>query len=143
MVLVLDTNVIAESMRDAPDPAVLAWAASVADAVIRTTAISLGELRYGVARLPAGQRRDHLARDVQAAVGALGPDAVLPYDAAAADVVGDILVERERAGRPIQRADAQIAAICRSVGAVLATRNVRDFEGLGLEVVDPWSWPVA
>jgi predicted nucleic acid-binding protein len=100
--------------------------------------LTVGELRYGVARLPDGRRKEHLRVGVDAALAALGEDAVLPYDRAAADILGTIIVERERQGRPIQRADAQIAAICRSHGAVLATRNTSDFDGLRLTLVNPW-----
>ncbi len=66
-------------------------------------------------------------------------DRMVPFDAAAAPHYADIAARRRRRGRPIQVADAQIAAICRSRGAVLATRNLRDFEGTGVTVVDPWT----
>jgi predicted nucleic acid-binding protein len=138
MMIVLDTNVLSEPLRISPSPAAATWARSVASERVCTTAVTVGELRYGVARLPHGERKERLRAGVDTALAALGEDGVLPYDRAAADVLGLIIVERERQGRPIQRADAQIAAICRSQGAVLATRNTLDFEGLGLALVNPW-----
>ena len=142
-IIVLDTNVLSEPLRLQPSRAVEAWAASMDPALLYTTAITVGELCYGIARLPEGRRRDGLKAGIDAALAALGAGHVLPYDQAAAQVLGDIIVERERVGRPIQRADAQIAAICRYAGAALATRNTVDFENLGLDLIDPWSFPAA
>ena len=139
-VIILDTNVVSEPLQLRPDPRVAAWARAVADRRLCTTAITLGELAYGLAKLPSGHRRDGLRTAIDAAIATLGPDGVLPYDRAAAALVGDILVARERMGRPIQRADAQIAAICRHAGAALATRNTADFDGLGLDLINPWLW---
>jgi predicted nucleic acid-binding protein len=103
-----------------------------------TTAVTVGELRYGIARPPHGARKECLRAGVDTALGALGESGVLAHDRAGADILGVIILERESQGRPIQRADAQVAAICRSQGAVLATRNTSDFDGLGLTLVNPW-----
>lgn len=137
--IVLDTNVVSEALRRDPDPQVLAWLESLTDDVA-ITAVTLAELLAGVRRLPAGRRRTTLERAVAAAVDPyLQTRAVLPFDAAAADEYADVLVLREGEGRPIHTADAQIAAICRAHGATCATRNLADFEGTGVELVDPWT----
>lgn len=103
------------------------------------TAVAIAELLFGVRRLPAGKRRDRLHLLVESTTGPyLREGGVLPFDGAAAGPYADVLVQRARAGLPIQTADAQIAAICLAHGAVLATRNTKDFVQTGVEVVNPW-----
>ena len=133
----LDTNVISELMRPAPDRGVVAWVSRLSPATVCTTAVTLAEVRFGIARLPSGRRRallDVAADDVFATFA----DRVLPFDAVAAGQYGDVVVERECAGAPISGFDAQIAAICIAHRAALATRNTSDFDGLGLDLIDPW-----
>ncbi len=137
--IVLDTNVLSEPLRPRPSDAVMTWSASVVNEHVCTTAVTVGELMYGVAKLPEGKRKARLSSGVRAALAALGDEGVLPYDKTAAALLGDVIVERERIGRPIHHADAQIAAICRATGAALATRNTADFDGLGLTLLDPWA----
>ena len=136
--IVLDTNVISEALRANPDPAVSKWSTSL-DERPRTTAVSVGELRYGLAKMPRGRRRTALDAGIKALLSKFSPAEILAYDDAAAALFGDVLVTRERAGRPIQLPDAQIAAICLNFGATLATRNTRYFDGLGLTLVNPWT----
>jgi toxin FitB len=137
-VIILDTNVVCELIRATPDPGVRAWVNSRPSTQVATTAITAAELHYAVARLPVGHRRQQLA----AAVSALLNDAlrgrIAPFDERAARRYADVITGREHAGRPIGIPDAQIAAICRELGAVLATRNIKDFEETGVELVDPW-----
>ena len=136
--IILDTNVISEIFRRAPEPRVVDWLASLAGDVA-ITSITLAELLAGVRRLPDGRRRDELARRVDAAlVPYRGSRAVLPFDDVAADRYADVLVARENTGAPISTADAQIAAICLTHGATCATRKVKDFQHTGVELVDPW-----
>ena len=133
----LDTNVISELMRPAPDRDVVAWVSRLSPAAVCTTAVTLAEVRFGIARLPRGRRRvllDVAANDVFATFA----DRVLPFDAVAAGQYADVVVERARAGVPISGFDAQIAAICIAHRAALATRNTSDFDGLGLDLIDPW-----
>jgi predicted nucleic acid-binding protein len=134
---VLDTNVVSELMRPAPDPMVLKWLLAQHAADRATTAVTVAEMRYGIERLPAGKRRDALERNADAAFGEFSAQ-VLPFDAAAAARYAEIVVRRERAGRPIEGFDAQIAAICAAHGARLATRDIGDFENAGIDVIDPW-----
>ena len=135
--IVLDTKVVSELMRAEPAPAVLAWLRRQGAADLFTTAVTVAEVRYGVARLPDGQRKDDLGQAADQVFGAF-PDQILPFDADAARVYADLAASRERVGNPIDGFDAQIAAICRVHRASLGTRNVKDFHGTGVEVVDPW-----
>lgn len=135
----LDTNVASEIMRPAPASTVMAWIAERDAEELFLTAVSEAELLYGVAIMPAGRRRAML-EDSMTRWLALGfGERILPFDSAAARAYAEIAAGRRRAGRPISEADCQIAAISRSRGAVLVTRNMRDFEDTGADVVDPWS----
>lgn len=135
--IVLDTNVLSELMREHADEGVLAWVGAQAAVSLFTTAVCEAEVFYGLRALPAGKRRRALE---EAAEGLFGEfeGRVLAFDSAAARVYAQLAVARRQAGRPITSADAQIAAIARSRGARLATRNGGDFEGCGLELCDPW-----
>lgn len=131
--IVLDTNVLSEPLRTAPDAAVMAWLAANPAATV--TAISVGEVFSGVARMPDGNRKERLAGAIDAA---LEHADVLPYDDAAARVFGALQSSRRQMGRPLSVEDGMIAAICIVRNATLATRNVKDFVGLDLDLVNPW-----
>ena len=136
---VIDTNVASELMRSAPAPMVAAWIAERDAEELFLTAVSEAELLYGVANMPAGGRRTMLEDSMTRWLDLGFVERILPFDSAAARACAEIAADRRRAGRPVGEADCQIAAISRSRGAVLVTRNVRDFEGTGVDVVDPWS----
>lgn len=136
--IVLDTNVISELTRQAPALGVISWLDSLAAAEVSTTAITAAELLYGVARLPSGHRKTELTAAVHGLLSDDFQGRVLSFDERAAGRYADIVTGRERLGRPIGVADAQIAAICRAVGATLATRNTDDFEEAGIELINPW-----
>lgn len=135
--MVLDTNVVSELMRTAPEPAVLNWLDAQPSSELWLTAVVAAELMFGVARLPEGARKQQLAHNVAAMLEQDFAGQVLAYDLAAASIYAELVAQRERAGRPIAMADAQIAAICLTHGASLVTRNEKDFEGLGLVVINP------
>jgi predicted nucleic acid-binding protein len=137
-VIALDTNVISELARREPDPGVLAWLDSLEVSDVVTTSITAAELRYGVARLPDGRRKRELAMVIRGILTEDFGGRVLPFDERASVRYADIVAGRERAGKPIGIADAQIAAICQDLGAILATRNIPDFEETGIELIDPW-----
>jgi hypothetical protein len=137
-VIVLDTNVISELARRVPDPGVLSWLDSLEVSEVGTTAVTAAELRYGVARLPDGHRKRELTAVVRGILAEDFHGRVLPFDERASVRYADIVTGRERIGRPIGVADAQIAAICRDLGAILATRNNADFEETGIELINPW-----
>ena len=136
--IVLDTNVVSELMKSAPEPAVMAWIDAIPGATMFLSAVTQAEILYGVALVPEGKRREGLALAARTAFESYFRGRILPFDSEAAEVFAELAAGRRRAGRPISQADAQIAAIARSRGAVLATRNVPDFEGCGVEIVDPW-----
>ncbi len=137
--LVIDTNVASELMRPVPTPAVAAWIANRDQAEMYLTAVSQAELLFGVAILPAGRRRDSLEAAMNAWLDVGFAGRILPFESAAAGVYAEIAARRRQAGRPIGEADCQTAAVSLSCGASLVTRNVRDFQGTGVEVVDPWA----
>ncbi len=136
--IVVDTNVVSELMKAEPSPAVQTWVLNRGRHELRTTAITVAEILYGIERLPKGRRRTVLRR---AAVDAFSrfADEILPFDAAAATIYAQIVDHRDRKGAPISGYDAQIAAICRTHGASLATRNIKDFADVGVDLIDPWT----
>ena len=136
--IIIDTNVISEMMRGEPDLDVLAWTATAGR--LHTTAITLAEVEYGIARLPESRRRDQLTATA-AKVFADFDDVIVSFDARAARRYGVIIAGREGVGRPIATADAQIAAICVSREASLATRNTADFDATGVSLTNPWEGP--
>ena len=135
--IVIDTNVASELMKPSPDPAVRDWIVAHRGDRLHTTAITVAEIRYGIERLPAGRRRDLLKLTADDLFSAF-KEQILPFDAAAAAVYPLVVTQRERVGMPIDGLDAQIAAICRTRDARLATRNLKDFVDTGLDVVNPW-----
>ena len=136
--IVLDTNVISEVFRKAPETRVVEWLHSLDDEVA-ITAVTLAELIAGLRRMPDGQRKRELTQAVALAVEPYrGEGAILPFDASCVEAYAEVLHRRERMGLPISTADAQIAAICRTHEAVCATRNTRDFAETGVVVFNPW-----
>lgn len=135
---VIDTNVASELMRPEPAPAVMAWVARRDVRNLSLTAISEAELRYGIAIVPAGKRKNDLETAMIRWLDRGFGERILPFDSAAVGHCAEITSHRRHVGRPIEEADCQIAAICRSHGAVLATRNVRDFTDIDVTVADPW-----
>ena len=137
--IVWDTNVVSELMRPEPNDQVVMWTDRQPVDEVFITAITLAELWYGIGRLPIGRRRNELAEVFDEMLTQDFEHRVLDFDRVAAAHYADLVVERERIGRPISMADAQIAAICRSHGAAVATRNVDDFSDVGVDVVNPWT----
>lgn len=137
--LILDTNIVSELLRPSPEPRVVSWLAAEDGSDVYLTAISEAELRYGVAILPAGRRRDALHAAVDAILREDFESRILHFDSEAAVAYADIAASRRASGRPISQFDCQIAAIGRAHEATLATRNAWDFSGCGIDVIDPWS----
>jgi hypothetical protein len=137
-VIILDTNVLSELMRADPATSVVEWVASQPASRLFMTAVTQGEILYGIGLLPKGKRRDRIANAAKAMFAEDFNDRILAFNSDAAASYADISVARRRKGRPISQFDAQIAAIARSSGAAVATRNVVDFEGCGIELINPW-----
>jgi len=136
--IVLDTNVLSELMRPTSAPAVLQWFSSRAASSLYTTSVTQAEILHGIYALPAGRRRRSIETAAEAMFNEDFAGRILAFDSDAAGAYAELSSERDRRGRPISQFDAQIAAIARVAGAVLATRNVADFEHSGVTVVNPW-----
>ena len=137
--IILDTNVVSELMRPDPDPGVVDWVAGQAAINLYLSTVSEAELRYGIEILPTGARRDRLLAEVEGMLREDFAGRVLPFDSAAAQSYAAIAAARRAAGRPINHADCQIAAMARSRGASVATRDINGFEGSGVDIINPWS----
>ncbi len=137
--IVLDTNVVSVLMRPTPDASVLAWVDSHPAEELWLCSPVVQELWFGMQRLPQGARKAHLTQPVTAMLDEDFPDRVLHYGLRAAIACAELLASREKWGRPMALADAQIAAICATHQATLATRNTKDFEATGLSLVNPWT----
>lgn len=136
--IILDTNVLSALMRRQPEPTVLAWLDNQPAASIWLTSITVFESRLGLALLRRGRRRQTLEESFERLLAEDLDNRVLPFDAQAAAQSALIGAARQRAGRPVDMRDAQIAGIVVARRATLATRNVRHFEGLNTPVVNPW-----
>lgn len=137
--ILLDTNVLSELMRATPEPLVLAWMDSRPAPDFWVSAITVAEIRLGIALLPDGKRRANLARLADAMFQEDFASRCLPFDQEAAALYALIVANRMRQGRPISVEDGQIAAIAVASGLTLATRNTTDFAGIeGLRLINPW-----
>ena len=136
--IVLDTNVVSEMMRPAPDSSVLNWLNTQVAEELWLNSVVVSELLFGIARLPAGARKRQLSNAFAAMLEQDFAGRILPFDLEAAVIYAGLAAGGEAKGRPVYMADAQIAAICLAQGAMLATRNLKHFEGLGLVFLNPW-----
>ena len=135
--VVIDTNIVSELMRAEPSAEVLAWMDDRPPRELFVTAVTEAEVRTGIELLPDGRRRRGLAEACERAFGSLFAGRVLPFDSDAARAYAEIAAARRVLGRPVSQADGQIAAIARSRGMAVATRNIWDFENMGIDVFDP------
>jgi toxin FitB len=137
---ILDTNVVSELIRPNRDENVVAWVDAQPVNELFVTAITEAELRSGVATMPSGKRKKALEADVHGILQKEFAGRVLPFDSKAAIEYAAIVSARRAAGKPVSQFDAQIAAIARANGAAaIVTRNVEDFAGVGVEIVNPWA----
>jgi len=139
----LDTNVLSELMRQYPHPAVFAWVTEQPTESLFVTSVTEAEMRLGVALLPSGKRRQSLEAALVAMFLEDFAGRIRPFDSAAVPGYVSIVYRRRAAGHPISQFDAMIAAIALTHGDRLATRNVDDFEGCGLSLVNPWKFAAA
>lgn len=138
MSFLLDTNAISEWVKARPNPGVVEWMGRVDEGQVFLSAISILELRYGVDRLPGGRRRDNLDRWLHDGLLPRFESRILAIDVAVADEGGRIMARREQAGRPIEPADALVAATAIVHGLTLVTRNVADFAPSLGAIHNPW-----
>jgi predicted nucleic acid-binding protein len=136
--ILLDTNVLSELIKPAPHQHVTDWLDALAPHDVATTSITAAELWYGVRRLPEGRRKSLLSTGIDTMLHVKLGGRIEAFDLSAADQYGDITALRVRQGSPIGIADAQIAAICASRHATLATRNTKDFVDTGIKLINPW-----
>ncbi|MDN3523311.1 type II toxin-antitoxin system VapC family toxin [Halomonas ramblicola] len=136
--IVLDTNVLSELMRPVPEPRVVDWLDTQETASVAITAITVAEVLYGIERLPDGRRKRSLAAAAAAMFDEDFAGRILAFDGEAAIHYAERVAASEQAGRAVQMADAQIAAICLRHQATLASRNVKDFAGCGVPLINPW-----
>lgn len=137
--ILLDTNVISETMRKAPDPKVVAWLDAQAAETLCLSTVSLAELLYGIAALPTGRRKGELERAMTDNAALLFGDRILSFDIDAAITYAEVMSVARRAGRPIGVADGQIAAIAVTHSLAVATRDAIPFEAAGIDVINPWT----
>ncbi len=135
--IALDTNVVSEAMRPQPSPVVVAWLNAQAAETLYLSSVTLAELLFGIGALPAGVKKDRLARALDRLL-ALFPGRVLPFDQDAARRYADMAVVARALGRPLPVADGYIAATAATRGFAVATRNIQHFGDTGVELIDPW-----
>lgn len=136
--IVVDTNVVSEMMKEEPSPVVREWIRARRGTPFFTTAVTVAEIRYGIERLPKGRRRKDLGLAADRFFAAFA-DSILAFDTVAAGHFARIVVHCQRSGRQIDTFDAQIAAICQANDAPLATGNIKDFRPTGVKLVNPWT----
>jgi len=137
-VIILDTNVLSALMRTAPEASVVAWLDRQPADSVWITSITLFEARLGLALLPKGRRQQTLQAGFARLLEEDLENRVLDFDSPAAAQAASLAAARQKAGRPVDMRDTQIAGIALARRATLATRNVRRFADLNVPVVDPW-----
>jgi toxin FitB len=138
--ILLDTNVLSEPLRAAPDANVLDWLDAQAVETLFLSAISLAKLRFGIAALPQGRRRDTLQSSLDQLVLPNFNGRILPFRDSTSQVYADMRTRARASGKAIAPTDGYIAAIALEHGLAVATRDKSPFEAAGLTVIDPWAW---
>jgi toxin FitB len=136
--IILDTNVISEAFKPTPNPAVMKWLDAQEPETLFITTISLAEMLAGIYKMPEGRRRTELGNLVENKTTSAFHNRILPFEIKAVEVFGPVNASACAVGNPIAFADCAIAAIASACGYILATRNVRDFKGTGIEIFNPW-----
>ncbi len=139
MKFLLDTNVVSEWTKPRPDVGIVTWLAEADEDRVFISVITLAELRHGIERLPLGARRDRLDAWLTEQVPARFEARVLSVDAETAHSWGCVMARRQAGGRPVGTMDAFIAATAERHDLTLVTRNVSDFDALGIRLINPWT----
>jgi predicted nucleic acid-binding protein len=137
--IVLDTNVLSETMRKEPHPNVMAWLNAQDLDALWLTSITVAELRFGAARLPSGKRRSALIEHIETAVSEIFAGRIAEFGIDAAGFLAERAAEAEAHGKRVEFADAAIAAIALAKGFSVATRDIEPFRAMGVDVIDPWA----
>ncbi|MDD9991557.1 MAG: type II toxin-antitoxin system VapC family toxin [Rhodospirillales bacterium] len=137
--ILVDTNVVSEPLRGAPEPRVSAWLDAQALETLYLSAITVAELRFGVQSLPAGRRRDRLHEDLERQILPMFAGRVLAFDLPASQAYAALMAKARSEGRTIPVSDGYIAATAAANGMMVATRDTAPFEAAGLKTVDPWT----
>jgi len=137
--ILLDTNVVSEVMKTKPADVVLNWLNRQESSSLYVSTITIGEIAYGLRILPDGKRRTALNDKFEQFIAKAFVRRVVDYDEPAARIYGEIMGARKELGRPMSIPDGEIAAIARCHHLIVATRNIADFEGCGLDLIDPFS----
>jgi toxin FitB len=135
----LDTNVVSEWVKPRPDPGVIEWLAWVDEDRVYISVTTISEIRYGIEQMPFGARRKRIEDWFMADLAMRFDKRVLSINIDVADAWGKIMNRARTAGRQIGPMDAFIAATAQTSEFTLVTRNVSDFEFLGLPVISPWT----
>jgi len=136
--ILVDTNVLSAMMRVAAEPAVERWFDAQPPQSVWTTTITIFEIHFGLAVLAPGRRRERLYEAFDLAIGEVLGGRVLPFDRKAAETAAALAAQQRQRGRPVEIRDVQIAGIAVARKALLATRNTRHFDDLGINLIDPW-----
>ena len=136
--ILLDTNVISEPLRREPEPGVIEWIDAQALETLYLSAITVAELRSGIALLPAGKRRTGLLENLERRVLPLFAGRVLPFDLPCTQTYAELIAKAQKAGLAIVAADGFIAATAAANGLAVATRDTSPFEAAGVTVINPW-----
>jgi predicted nucleic acid-binding protein len=136
--LMLDTNMLSEIMRSEPEQKVVDWIVRQPSDELFTAAVCQAEILSGLAVMPSGRRRAELEEAARSMFADDFDGRVLPFDAEAASAYAEVFAARRKAGRPSGTIDLMLAGIARARGASVVTRNVADFEGVGVPIVNPW-----
>jgi toxin FitB len=136
----VDTNVISEVLRPAPDARVVSRSQNVPKDLLFLSVVSMGELRKGLTMMPSGARRTQLEKSIEELMPRWFAVRILPMTQIIAERWGVLEGQRQLLGRPIQAPDAQIAATALEHGLTLVTRNVKDFDLIGVKILNPWDW---
>lgn len=140
MSYLLDTNVLSEVRRPSPDVRVMSWLDSVDEERLHLSVITIAELARGIALMPAGRRRSDLAGWLETDLQLRFGHRLIAVDAGSAFAWGRLMADSKQAGRNLSVMDGWIAAIALRHGLAVATRNVRDFDGLGIDIFNPWEF---
>jgi predicted nucleic acid-binding protein len=137
--ILIDTNVVSETMRSAPEPKVVAWLDAQSAETLYLSTVSLAELLFGIAALPEGRRKIALGQALVEKAALLFGERILSFDVAAAKTYATVMSRARQAGRAVGVADGQIASIAATHRLIIASRDRAPFEAAGIEIIDPWA----